>query len=260
MLQRAALASGAVVAGALVTGAAATPAAAATGDPVLAGEQTDVGSSTVIFANGASGDYAHSGVVYTDTAFGSLADPNYGFAAIAGIALSDLGLTNGVVGVGKNLGVYGSGPDGVYGIGTSNGVVGTGSGAGSVGVQGNGGDQGVVGIGAKQGVNGSGAVGVIGTGTRGGVGVSANCPSGTGLRVTGRAAFSTSGIAKIAKGSNAVTVTLASVTSKSMVLATLQTADGVIGVAHAVPGKGKFTIALTGRATRLLRVAWFVLG
>jgi hypothetical protein len=44
-----------------------------------------------------------------------------------------------------------------------------------------------------------------------------------------------------------------------MVLATLQTADGRIGVAHAVPTKGKFTITLTARATKPLRVAWFVL-
>lgn len=45
-----------------------------------------------------------------------------------------------------------------------------------------------------------------------------------------------------------------------MVIATLQTADGAVAVANAVPGAGKFTINLTAAPASAVKVAWFVLG
>jgi hypothetical protein len=57
-----------------------------------------------------------------------------------------------------------------------------------------------------------------------------------------------------------VTVTLPGVTTSSMVIATLQTADGAVAVANAVPGAGKFTINLTAAPASAVKVAWFVLG
>ena len=105
---------------------------------------------------------------------------------------------------------------------------------------------------------GSGA-GVFGD-TANGTGVLARTTgSGNALKVIGKAVFSRSGIVTIAAGKSFLTVTLAGVTSSSMVLATAQQFKGVF-VKAAVPGNGTFQIRLTGNApTGGLKVAYFVL-
>jgi hypothetical protein len=84
--------------------------------------------------------------------------------------------------------------------------------------------------------------------------------TGHALKVAGRVAFSTSGLATVAARRSSVTVTLADVTTSSMILATLQTAAGAIGVANAVAARGKFVISLTDAPSHAVKVAYFVLG
>ena len=101
-------------------------------------------------------------------------------------------------------------------------------------------------------------VGVFGD-TTNGTGVIARSTNGTALRVTGKAQFSRSGTVVIPAGAAARTVTLAGVTTASMVLATSQQTANVF-VRSAVPASGSFTIRLSGVAPAAgLKVAYFVL-
>jgi hypothetical protein len=122
---------------------------------------------------------------------------------------------------------------------------------------------GVAGYGAVTGVigtaHGQAATGVFGSSNTG-VGVRASSTSGQALKVSGRVGFSTAGHVSIGKGLRSVTVSRSYITTSSLVLATLQTADGAIAVANAVPGAGRFTIHLTAAATTPVKVAWFVIG
>lgn len=167
------------------------------------------------------------------------------------------GTTNGSGGIG----VLGSGLIGVQGSGTATGVFGSG-------------ETGVAGSGAKYGVSGNSAnaagAGVLGQATNGAIGVEgasdtgegvlAKSTSGDALKVVGKVAFSRSGLATVAATKKSVTVNLAGVTTSSMVIATLQTAAGAIGVANAVPATGKFTINLMAAPTGAVKVAWFIIG
>jgi hypothetical protein len=111
------------------------------------------------------------------------------------------------------------------------------------------------------GLQGTGSeVGVVGVGLAAGVGVHAdNDAGGVALQVSGRATFSTSGVATVKSGKSSVTVS-AALTRDSLVLATLQTFNAGFSVAAAVPnvGKGTFTIHLNQAATTNMKVAWFV--
>jgi hypothetical protein len=117
-----------------------------------------------------------------------------------------------VYGSSGQSGGYGVCGTGVYGLGNTNGVFGESSNAGASGVYGQNDSTGF-------GVSGSGGTGVAGSGTS--IGVSASSANGTALQVSGRARFSTAGIAVIASGKKSVTVTLAGVTTSDFILATV---------------------------------------
>ena len=127
---------------------------------------------------------------------------------------------------------------------------------------------GASGIGVHGKTNGSGS-GVYGEATGPGAGVFGDAPNGTGvlarstsgvaLNVIGKAKFSRSGVVTFAAGTSSKTVTLAGVTTASMILATAQQNTTRL-VKAAVPGTGSFTIKLNGAApTGGLKVAYFVL-
>jgi hypothetical protein len=182
--------------------------------------------------------------------------------------------STGVVAQGQDYGMRGSGGTyGVYGFsGIGTGVFGLTTGAGTAnGVWGQATDYGGSGVyglndGTGYGVAGratnvNGGTGVLGDApnSASGIGVEADSATGTALHVQGKATFSRSGIVTIQAGNDSRTVTLAGVTTASMILATSQQNKGVY-VKAAVPGTGSFTIRLTGNApTGGLKVAYFVL-
>ncbi|HEY7042639.1 MAG TPA: hypothetical protein VH419_03125 [Nocardioidaceae bacterium] len=207
-------------------------------------------------------------------------DVGVGLEACGGVGLSGTGIIEGVVGHGAgdfSSGVRGS-ANGVQAIGVeatgfgsgSTGVKASGSGADSTGVFGLGGRFGVTGITAGgcivlhgcavgvQGTNTSNGYGVQGSSVDG-VGVVASSANGTALSVSGKARFSRSGVVSIASGSTSKSVTLAGVTTSSMVLVTAQQ-NKAVTVKAAVPAAGSFRIFLTGNApSGGLKVAYFVL-
>jgi hypothetical protein len=178
---------------------------------------------------------------------------------------------NGLEGFGTNYGVWGSTTGS-----SSPAILGTNTGGGD-GIQG---ATGGAGASAVYGHNTSGgpvAKGVFGSATGGGTGVRGESASGhgvegastsgtgvyasgaTALQVVGKAKFSRSGITTIAAGASSKTISLAGVTTASMVLATSQQSSSVF-VRSAVPASGSFTIRLSGAApTGGLKVAYFVL-
>jgi hypothetical protein len=166
----------------------------------------------------------------------------------------------------NGVGVVGQGgPVGVSGNGTTYGVEGS-SGIGGTGVYGHNSASTGIGVWGKMGGVGTGVygqatangVGVFGDGPVG-TGVWARSTNGTALNVTGKATFSRSGVVTVAEGTSSKTVTLAGVTTSSMVLATAQQSKAT-HVKAAVPGAGSFTIRLTAKApVGGLKVAFFVL-
>jgi uncharacterized metal-binding protein len=92
-----------------------------------------------------------------------------------------------------------------------------------------------------------------------GIGVFALSTSGTALFVNGPVSFTMSGVATVPAHTTKVTVTLAGVTTASLILATAQAVAAKVAVEAAVPGSGSFTITLTKAPTVALPVAWFVL-
>ncbi len=99
------------------------------------------------------------------------------------------------------------------------------------------------------------------TTTASGTGVRAvnSAPGGTALRVDGKASFSRSGITTIAAGTASMTISLAGVSTSSMVVATAQQ-NGDVFVKAAVPAGGSFKLFLSGNAPAGgLKVAYFVL-
>jgi len=134
------------------------------------------------------------------------------------------------------------------------GVLGTSNDAEGIGVEGdqNGTGSGVYGLAKATGV------GVFGD-TTNGTGVLARSTNGTALNVLGKATFSRSGPATIEAGAATRKITLAGVTTASMILATAQQ-DGTVYVRSAVPASGSFTIHLTGKAPAGgIKAAYFVL-
>jgi hypothetical protein len=160
-----------------------------------------------------------------------------------------------------NTGITTSGVIGFHAVSTYQSGYGL-FGEGNYGVQGNGTTVGVYGYNTNAGAavygdNQGNGWGVYGS-SASGIGVTATS-SGTALQVIGRASFSLSGVATIAKGKSTVTVS-AALASSSFVLATLQAFQPGFSVAAAVPnvGKGTFTIHLNKTATSKMKVAWFV--
>lgn len=181
-----------------------------------------------------------------------------GVAGLSGApfeASSVTGITAGVLG---ECGVEGSA--GVLGLGE----VGV-EGGGIIGMFANG-TTGVVGIG-----DGLGPPGQFGTGVYGYAGGVPPAPatnvgvyargdgSATALRVQGKAAFSRSGRAAVGAGQSSKVVTMAGVTSASLVLVTLRTRRSGVYVAAAVPATGKFTVYLNKAVTAATYFAYLVL-
>jgi len=248
-------AAGALGAVAVETLGRTAPARAATGDPVVQGtDNGPAGARTKIFTD-------------SDREFASLADPNtsgkgslgiYGHGQDVGV-LGEGAVHFGVLGnggrTGDGAGVVGNGGGGGAGV---FGTGGPDSGDGVVGRAGSGGGDGVVGRAGMKGtgVSGSGAIGVSGsTGVAGGVGVEGatdavggvgvraeNFVGGTALEVSGRAAFSSSGVLTVGAGRSRITRTGVALTGASLVLATLQ---------QDVAGVYVRSLCRTCRATRL---------
>jgi hypothetical protein len=172
----------------------------------------------------------------------------------------------GVEGEGNDYGVTGSGPTGVGGFGTAYGVEGE-TVNGSAGVYGHTSGQSSFGVwGKTDGVSPA----VFGQATSTGIGVEGYSLKGTGVRaesagtalaVQGQATFSRSGVAKVQTGNSSVRVSGLSLTSSSMVLATIQGDFSGIWVRGVItnPGAGTFTILLNAPAPAKVPVAWFVL-
>ncbi len=217
-----------------------TPGAVATqGQPVIAGVVNEETSSTSFCRSHSTfpcASYA-SGAVTAETN-----EPNgdaVGAYSASGTGVWGSGLRAGVEGVAS------AGGTGVYGhhAGTTGiGVWGETAGVGSA----------VYGLATA---NGVGLNGDSGTG----IGVRAKSSSGKALEVLGKATFSRSGFVTIAEGATSKAVTLAGVTTASMILATAQQ-NTAISVKAAVATAGKFTVYLTGNAPAGgLKVAYFVM-
>jgi hypothetical protein len=148
---------------------------------------------------------------------------------------------------------------GVYGVegisGTGSGVYGHNFSSTGIGVKG---ETGGVGSGVY-GVATDTGVGVYGD-TAKGTGVLARATgTGTALSVTGKAVFSRSGMVTIPAGATSRTVTLAGVTTASMVMA-LSQQNSTVFVRAATAAAGSFTIRLSAAAPAGgLKVAYFVL-
>jgi hypothetical protein len=210
---------------------AGTPGAIATqGQPVIAGQNNDETTATRIW------NFAVSGHCLAETSDGGLVvcgEENSGF---------------GIASQGDDYGVKGEADEGGTGVfGENNGNTG-------IGVWGKTGGTGS----AVYGQATASGAGVFGD-TTNGTGVQARSTNGTALNVLGKAKFSRSGITTIAAGASSKTISLAGLTTASMVLATSQQ-NSTIFVRSAVPVSGSFTIRLNGVApTGGLKVAYFVL-
>jgi hypothetical protein len=163
-----------------------------------------------------------------------------GFSGVAGIDVAPNNLGHGVYGQ-SNLG------HGVFGYSYK--------GSGVVGQSNVEGQSGLAGFDASKG----GGNGVYGHSTTG-VGVWCQNDAGVALHVAGKATFKNAGVADVQPGTKTVTVKVSGLTSKSIVLATIQEPQGTICVAGAQAGNGEFTITLTGKPSAKLPVGWFVIG
>jgi hypothetical protein len=246
----------------LLTVVTSAPAGANNGDPLIVGTNNYESTNTALY------DSASSGIVL--------------LASGANTGLDGIGAVYGVTG-GSSTGT------GVQGTGTTNGVDGTSSGGN--GVYGHVNNQATSGV-YGQNANTSGGYGVAGRSSAGplgaqvgagvlgentstgvgvwghavnGTGVYADSPSGYALQVNGKATFSRSGVVSVAGTStapkNSVRVTLP-VTSRSMMIATLQKFVSGVFVVAAVPNVtgGYFTIYLNKSVTTTVGpIAWQVI-
>jgi hypothetical protein len=130
------------------------------------------------------------------------------------------------------------------------------------GVWGDSPDIGVLGTGGN-GVVGYGSVGVEGdaNSVAGSIGVWAWAPSTAqvALRVTGKVSFNRSGRKAMSSGSSSALVYLGGVTSTSKVFAVLATSESGRWVRAVVPAAGRFRIYLNTTLSSSAVVSWFVL-
>jgi hypothetical protein len=278
------LAAAAGGAAALAAGALARPVPAAAASSAL---MTEVDNPT-----GAKTSITAGLTTETDIAFevsvGDLATAIHGQSPSgAGVRGSNTFSQAGVVGDSINAvgvaGWTGSPFDANNVTGFTAGVLGQSSAEGTPGVLGLGGDVGVeaggiiglfaVGSTGVAGVaDGLGPPGLYGTGVYGhagstvppapptNVGVYARGDGvATALRVQGKAVFSRSGRTYVSAGKSSRIVTLAGVTTSSLVLVTLQTRRTGVYVAAAVPAAGKFTVYLNKAVTGTTYFAYMVL-
>jgi len=87
-----------------------------------------------------------------------------------------------------------------------------------------------------------------------------NTAGGTALKVSGKAAFSRSGVLTVAAGKASTTKTGVALTSASLVLATLQQDRAGVWVRSVVPkvSTHSFTVHLSKAVSARTTVAWFV--
>ncbi len=165
---------------------------------------------------------------------------------------------------GNPIGVVGE----VNGVDTGFGVVGTAdigvSGSGNIGVIGDSatlGGAGVFGYGEAAGCGVYGAVGGAPPAPALAVGVYAVAtePTGTALRVNGKAQFSRSGRIAVAAGRTAVVKLVPGVTASSIVIATLQRAATGTWIRAAVPSTGRFVVYFNRALPATTVVGWFVI-
>jgi hypothetical protein len=132
----------------------------------------------------------------------------------------------------------------------------------ATGVWGDSPDIGVLGTGGN-GVVGFGRVGVVGEANElaGSIAMWAYAPptNQVALRVTGKVNFSRSGRRSMVSGSRSRTVLLPGVSATSKVFAVLGTSESGRWVRAVVPAAGKFTIYLNTALTSSAVVSWFVL-
>jgi hypothetical protein len=213
-------------------------------------------------ADGVHGETTHagsSGVFGLDTSSG---DGGYGVSARStnGCAVSGLAGLPAPATVPSGVGVYGASADGNGVVGVANAP--SGLSANQAAVLGDtdvSGGVGVLGLSKDgPGVLGESPFGVYGQ-SDSGTGVFATSTSGLALAVDGPVTFTTSGVATVPAHATKVTVTLAGVTTSSLILATPQAVAAKVAVEAAVPGSGSFTITLTKAPKVALPVAWFVL-
>jgi hypothetical protein len=142
---------------------------------------------------------------------------------------------SGVWGDSPDIGVVGTGGLGMYGSGHV-GVEGDGFGSGGIGMFGFAGDPGTVGVQAY-----------------------AGAPDRIALKVTGKASVSRSGRTSIPAKARSKVVSLAGVTSTSLVFAVLATNRSGRWIQAVVPATGKFTVYVNAAVTAATTVAWWVL-
>jgi len=250
----------AVVAGVLLVSA--TPARADQGQPVLAGQINTATTDTYLSNHGSGGGlYAiaatSGGRGVSGVGFGAngVGVGVYGFSynddGVVGFA-DTTGGRNGVMGVSANpgaSGVYGENNGHGYGVaGRSGGIAVYGDSTQSYGI-------GVQGSNSQQ-----GGIGVYGSAGSSGTGVYATNPSGVALAVNGRAQFSRSGRITVPAGQSSATATGVSLTSTSLVMATMQQRRAGISIEAAVPdtAASSFTVHLSKAVSSDTVVAWFI--
>ena len=224
-------------------GVSAFVASSAAGSAVVA--TAAAGSAVVATSTGAVGINAHE----TDDLFAAV------------YAIGGDGTNAAAVGDTAATGIYGFTPtpadptafgSGVWGDSGDAGVVGTGGlgvlGLGNFGVEGDG--------------FGTGGTGVFGyAGGPGTIGVQAFAASTdrVALKVTGKAQFTRSGRATISAGASSKAITLAGVSTSSLVFAVLASNRSGRWVRAVVSAAGKFTIYLNTSVTSASYVFWWVL-
>jgi hypothetical protein len=189
---------------------AAVVATSASGSAVVATNIGATGSAVIAKSDTEAGVYSISGDPNTAaTPAQAVSTGVYGFSPVP----ADPNVVGtGVWGDSDDVGVYGSGGTGVEGDGF-----------------------------------GTGGVGVLGwAGTPASIGVYAQADAldRTALRVKGKVALSRSGKTAIAKGASSKVITLAGVTTSSLIFAVLATNRSGRWVRAVVPATGKFTIYL----------------
>jgi hypothetical protein len=240
----------------------AAPAAAATGNPILAGDQTNAESTTVLYADAAPASYSYGIAAVSDTAFTDLIHTSFVPGALTGI--STLGNQIGVSGYGAYQGVYAASSTGTALVADGHAGI-EAIGRGSLALHA-----------STDPTSNSTAARIEAYGTGNALELSAE-PRGAALQVTGttvlfgRSAFAgltyftRSGSVRV-RGtkrhpSRSAAVTGIALTRTSKVIATIQGDGGNVGVAGVTVNVAKktFTITLTAKVPRYVTVAWLII-
>jgi hypothetical protein len=248
--RRALLAAAAGAAGALAASAA-MPLAAAAADPndVVKGVNNATTATTTITDSGAGSTAFVGRATGTGAGYG-LEGTSAGGGGVVGWSVSPPDPAWFVPAYTAYTGVFGSSPTHPDPEIAATGVWGD---SPDIGVYGSGGN----------GVVGYGGVGVEGDANTlaGSVGVWAWAPttSQVALKVTGKVSLSRSGRHAMSSGTSSKAVSLTGVTTTSKVFAVLSTSESGRWVRAVVPAAGKFTIYLNTTLTSSAVVSWFVL-